>query len=133
MIFSTSLVLLSLVRLAGAGTVVFMLEQSYPVGTNPKATAVGDFNHDGKLDLAVVNYGDPTIADNGGVSILFGNGDGTFQPAQNLAIGKNCTTLVVGDFNGDGNDGLALLRPGDPSVNDDGDLAIFLGNGDGTR
>jgi VCBS repeat protein len=115
-----------------AASIGFKPAQNYTVGTNPKAIAVGDFNHDGKRDLAVVNYGDPTANNNGNVSILFGNGDGTFQAAKNVAIGKNSTALVVGDFNGDGNDDLALMRPGDPTMNDDGDVTIFLGNGDGT-
>jgi hypothetical protein len=120
-------------HLSAAATVSFQLERSYTVGTNPKAVATGDFNHDGKRDLAVVNYGDPTTGDNGSVSILFGKSDGTFQSAKNVAIGKNCTSLVAKDFNGDGNDDLALLRPGDPTVSgDDGDVTIFLGNGDGT-
>jgi hypothetical protein len=117
---------------SAAATVSFHPERNYAVGTNPKVVAVGDFNHDGKRDLAVVNYGDPTTGDNGSVSILFGNGDGTFQAAKNITIGKNSTSLVAGDFNADGNDDLALVRPGDPSVNDDGDVTIFLGNGDGT-
>jgi hypothetical protein len=116
-----------------AASVGFKPVQNYTVGTNPGAVAVGDLNHDGKMDLAVVNHGDLTANDNGSVSILFGKGDGTFLPAKNVAIGKNCTSLVAGDFNGDGNDDLALLRPGDPTVSDDdGDVTIFLGNGDGT-
>ena len=105
---------------------------NYAVGTNPRAVATGDFNKDGKVDLAVVNFGDPSVSDNGSVSILFGNGDGTFQKAKNVSLEKNCTGIVVGDFDGDGNDDLALVRPGDGSVSDDGDVTIFLGNGDGT-
>ena len=42
------------------------------------AVAVGDFNGDGKLDLAVANHGSNTV------SVLLGNGDGTFQPAVSL-------------------------------------------------
>ena len=51
--------------------------------------AVADFNNDGKPDIAVVGFGDPTVGNNGGVSILIGNGDGTFQQAKNLTVGKN--------------------------------------------
>jgi hypothetical protein len=132
LIVATSLVLLCLARFAVATTIAFHSAQSYPVGTNPIWVVSGDFNNDGKRDIAVVNQGDPTVNDPGGVSILLGNGDGTFQPAKNLTIGKNCTSAVAGDFDGDGNTDLALLRPGDPTVNDDGDVTIFLGNGDGT-
>jgi FG-GAP-like repeat/FG-GAP repeat len=127
-----ALVLLCMSRAFAAATVSFQTERSYSVGTNPKAVAFGDFNHDGKGDLAVVNYGDPTTGDDGSVSLLFGKGDGTVQAAKNVAIGKNCTSLVAGDLNGDGNDDFALLRPGDATVGDDGDVIIFLGNGDGT-
>ena len=116
---------------AAASTAQFKPEQTYSVG-NPAWVVVGDFNNDGKRDMVVINKGDPTANDPGGVSIFFGNGDGTFQSAKNVAIGKNCTNAVAGDFNGDGNMDLALLRPGDPNVSDDGDVTIFLGNGDGT-
>lgn len=116
---------------AAASTVQFKPVQTYSV-SNPTWVVVVDFNNDGKPDMVVIKKGDPTVNDPGGVSIFFGNGDGTFQSAKNVAIGKNCTNAVAGDFNGDGNMDLALLRPGDPNVSDDGDVTIFLGNGDGT-
>jgi len=121
-----------LTQFVAAGEIAFQPAQNYPVGSNPIWVVPGDFNNDGNRDLAVINHGDPTVGDPGGVSILFGKGDGTFQPAKNVAIGKNCTSAVVGDFDGDGNEDLALLRPGDATVSDDGDVTIFLGNGDGT-
>jgi hypothetical protein len=127
-----SVAILTPSAIASTATVNFKPEQDYPVGTSPVGVVVGDFNHDGNRDLAVLNYGDPTTANNGSVSILFGNGDGTFQAAKNVAIGKNCTGIVAGDFDSDGNVDLVLVRPGDPTVNDDGDVSIFLGNGDGT-
>src|ERR1700704_3335419 len=75
---ATLLVLLSLGHSAIA-TVGFKSAQSYAVGTAPEMAAVADFNNDGKPDIAVVDFGDPNVGDNGGVSILIGNGDGTFQ------------------------------------------------------
>jgi FG-GAP-like repeat len=117
---------------ASASTVSFRPLKTYSVGSNPTAIAVGDFNGDGRPDLAVLDSGGSTPTDQGGVSILFGKRDGTFEAAKNITAGKNCTGIAVGDFNGDGKDDLALVRPGDPSVGDNGDVTIFLGNGDGT-
>jgi FG-GAP-like repeat len=117
---------------AKASTFAVKPAQNYSVGTNPRAVATGDFNGDGKMDLAVVNFGDPSASDDGNISILLGNGDGTFQTAKNVAAGKNCAGIVAGDFDGDGKDDVALVRQGNASMNDNGDVSLFLGNGDGT-
>jgi len=94
---------------------------NYPVGTSPIwPVAVGDFNGDGKQDLAVVNRG------SGNVSILLGNGDGTFQNALNFGAGSTPAFVAVGDFNGDHKLDLAVANG---SVNT---VSILLGNGDGT-
>src|ERR1035438_4809239 len=87
--------------------------------TNSYSVAVGDFNGDGKLDLAVDNPGSP-----GTVSMLLGNGDGTFQAPVNSAAGPGSHSLVVGDFNGDGKLDLAMGA--------NGAVTVLLGNGDGT-
>src|SRR5205807_972548 len=69
---------------------------SYPAGTSPQAVVTADFNGDGRLDLAVANYGSNTI------SVLLGNSDGSFQAAKNYDTGANARSVAVGDFNGDG-------------------------------
>ena len=117
---------------ASHGTVGFQAAQSYPVGTNPMAVAVGDFNADGTTDLAVCNAGDPTAGDDGNVSILLGKGDGTFQAATNFPAVKNCTDIAAGDFDSDGRSDLIVVRGGDSTVGDNGGATIFLSNGDGT-
>jgi uncharacterized repeat protein (TIGR01451 family) len=104
----------------------FAAAKSYPVGTTPGGVAVGDFNGDGKLDIAVANAG------SGNVSILLGNGDGTFQAAMNFSAGNNPTVVAAGDFNGDGKLDLALFQPGNLSSSLSGCVSILLGNGDGT-
>ena len=66
--------------------------------------AVADFNGDGKHDLATAN----SFSDN--VSVLLGNGDGTFQAAANFAAGNGPWSVAVGDFNGDGKPDLAVAN-----------------------
>ena len=74
--------------------------------------AIADFNGDGKLDLAFVSNV---------VSVYFGNGDGSFQPAVNSATTQDHSILVAADINGDGK--LDLVADGS---------CVYLGHGDGT-
>jgi len=118
--------LISLGYPAKSGAVEFAPPKTYPAGTNPLGVVVADFNGDGKPDLAVANSG------SNNVSILLGNGDGTFQAAVNFDAGLSPNSIAVGDFNGDGKLDLAVFRPGDSSNNIAGIVGILLGNGDGT-
>src|SRR5216684_19379 len=106
------------------GSAKFKTAVSYAVGTKPSAAAVGDFNGDGKLDIAVMNSGDASVGDNGGLSILLGNGDGTLKSAANVSAGTNPVAVAVADFNGDGRTDLVLV--------DSSGIGMLLGNGDGT-
>jgi hypothetical protein len=93
----------------------FKAAGNYPVGDHPVSIAAGDFNGDGKIDLAVSNSGSKTF------SLLLGNGDGTFQPQMEMderlappelvesmglersyRSGMQTSSVVFADFNGDG-------------------------------
>jgi uncharacterized repeat protein (TIGR01451 family) len=119
--------LISLVYPAKSGGTDFVPSKTYAVGTSPSAVVVGDFNGDGKPDLAVANSG------SGNVSILLGSGNGTFQPASNFDAGMSKpSVLAIGDFNHDGKVDLAVFQPGDSTNGVAGAVSILLGNGDGT-
>jgi hypothetical protein len=105
----------------GVGTGLFGAPISAPVGIDPQIVVTGDFNGDGKLDVAVVNSNFRVAP----VSVLLGNGDGTFQPRRNYFGGNFVDGLAVGDFNGDGKLDLA-------STSFTSAMRVYPGNGDGT-
>src|SRR5205807_2618397 len=113
---------------AAAQTVSFVTRVDYAVGANPSSVAVGDFNGDGRPDLAVANYY------SNDVSVLLGNGDGTFQPAQSFTTaGPNPVTVAMGDVNGDGRPDLAVTNSANTSSGAvSGNVSVLLGNGNGT-
>jgi len=90
----------------GQGT--FEPAQNFAPGSAELATvAVGDFNGDGKLNLAV---GTPGVLNSSKWSILLGNGDGMFQAAQDYCLPSDSDpdlVVAAGDFNGDGHPDLA--------------------------
>ena len=131
--------------LLGNGDGSFRMSVAYPTG-DPDSTAVvaGDFNGDGKLDLAVANGNcalpspeDVPVCGTGSVGILLGNGDGSFQAAVRFStVDAFAFTLTTGDFNGDGRLDLAV---GNTNCEDlrgscgvSSSIAILQGKGDGT-
>src|SRR5204863_381967 len=95
----------------GGADGTFQAAPTYAAGTNPLAVTEGDFNRDGVPDLAVANRGSGDIGRDT-VSVLLGNGDGTFQAPAFFAVGGGAASVVVDDFNGDGVPDLALASPG---------------------
>ena len=106
--------------LLGLGDGTFATEQRFSVGSVPLALLSGDFNGDGRLDLATAN-----ILSND-VSVLLGLGDGTFASEQRISVGAYPKALLSGDFNGDGRLDLATAN------RYSNDVSVLLGLGDGT-
>ena len=155
---------------ATCNPVSFARPPDFGAGTDPASVAVGDFNGDGKQDLAVANFrlrqrvdlvgrwrgqfqrrhqlrrwrlsclssggrfqwrwqarprrGQRSCSNN--VSILLGDGAGSFSAATNFGAGTNPVSVAVGDFNGDGKQDLAVANFGSDNV------SILLGDGAGS-
>ena len=114
--------------LLGRGDGSFNPAVNYSAGVASVSGAVGDFNGDGTVDLAVANIGSYYQGSftNSSVSVLLGKGDGTFQAAVNYDAGAAPVSLGVADFNGDGKPDLAVANYNSTNV------SVLLGNGDGT-
>jgi hypothetical protein len=116
--------------LLGDGQGVFAPQVTYPTGTDPVSIAAGQFNtsttatnSNDFVDLAVADKGANTV------SILLGNGDGTFQPKTDIATGVAPVSVITADFHdlaGTGFTDLAVANQGDNTI------SIFQSNGDGT-
>jgi len=91
-----------------------------PTSVDPISVAIGDINGDGKLDLVTANKGSRNV------SLLLGNGNGTFQSATNLSAGSDLRSVAISDINGDSKLDLVTADWGS------NDVSVFLGNGDGT-
>jgi len=109
----------------GNGDGTFSAGPAPHAGGSPVAIATGDINHDGILDLVIGNQ-----AEFGGipsnVSILLGNGDGSFQNPIVTTSGNEISSIAISDFNLDGKQDVLIANTGW------NDVGLLLGNGDGT-
>ncbi len=98
---------------------LFYYFASYKVGQNPTSVTMADFNHDSFTDLVTTNISSNTL------SLLLGNGDGTFQDQVQLHVCQEPRALAIGDFNQDDHVDLALACSGGDEV------ALLFGHGNG--
>lgn len=98
----------------------FAAARTVALGYRPRLPAVGDLNGDGKPDLAVA------LGTAGTVSVLLGNGDGTFQTPHTYAVGAAPQSVAIEDLDGDHKPDLAVPNFSDATV------SVLLGNGDGS-
>ena len=110
--------------LAAASSPQYLFNRAdFPTGNSPSSVAVGDFNNDGRPDVAVSNQRDNTV------SIFLGQPNGTLGPKTDFPVATYPSSLVVADFNNDGK--LDIAVTGTCSLNC-GVVSILLGNGNGT-
>ena len=118
--------------LLGSGDGTFLPQRTFPASStpvsNPTGVALADLNGDGRLDLVVTNFS-ATLSGStirGSVSVLLGNGDGSFHAPETYEADSNPSSVAVVDVNGDGVPDLLV-------TNQYGyDVSVLLGNGDGT-
>ncbi|CAF3564904.1 unnamed protein product, partial [Rotaria sp. Silwood1] len=106
----------------GNGTLQAQYSMSTGANSKPNAVAVGDFNNDNRLDIAVANYGTSKVG------VFLGNGDGTFTIQSTYSTGSSSRpyAVAIGDFNHDNQLDLATVNYGTNKV------GIFLGIRNGT-
>jgi hypothetical protein len=103
--------------LIGNGTGAFTSAGNYTVGLHPRFVNYGDFNNDGKIDLAVATASN--------VAIMLGSGTGSFGAPTNYAAAWGACSINIADFDADGNIDLAVANE------TSGNVSILKGNGTG--
>jgi cysteine-rich repeat protein len=114
--------------LLGVGNGTFGPDTSFLAGVNPQSPVINDFNNDDNQDIVVAN----TNGFQSTVTLLLGNGDGTFQPRQSFFVGPSPFSVVAGDFNNDNNMDIVAANTNFISNPTPDTVSILLGVGDGT-
>ncbi len=116
----------SLGVLLGKGDGTFQPVISYAIASNPKSLAIGDFNEDGKPDLAFENSFTNTV------TILEGVGDGTFHLANSYSTGDTPVFVTTSDVDGDGHSDILIANSNFHNVTEGNTVSVLRGAGNGT-
>ena len=122
--------------LPGNGDGTFGSPVFYNTASSSTAVVVGDFNNDGKLDIVTANEGFNTLNQKT-VSVLLGNGNGTFAAPAVFSINTDPlvpmspVSIGVGDFNSDGKLDVVTANSGPCSTSNCDNVSVLLGNGNG--
>lgn len=116
--------------LLNTGDGMFAPHVKYPVDEYPTSVAIGDLDGDGDQDLAVSNHHAAPVANEGSISVLLNNGDGTFAPHVMYEV-YTPFQVVIGDLDNDGDADLACGN-GENHTPYPGFVSVLLNNGDGT-
>ncbi|MGE3165408.1 MAG: FG-GAP-like repeat-containing protein [Planctomycetota bacterium] len=103
----------------GTGLYSSFLQPTTPIGFQGSPNESADFNRDGNVDLCVSNGATSTV------SVLLGNGNGTFSPQQSIPVGGAPRGIVVIDVDGDGD--MDIVNANSSSSN----MSVMLNNGSG--
>lgn len=118
----------SLLRGNGDGTFAAPVTFPNTSGFDSPAVAAVDLNNDGRLDVVIAHdiacYVAPCVTTDL-ISVMIGNGDGTFQPSREIPVGRGMSEIAVGDYNRDGFKDLAIGGA-------QGQVYLLHGVGDGT-
>ena len=105
-------------------------------GDDSRDITFADVNGDGKLDLLILNHGDPNLPNSSTITVQFGNGDGTYQQRVTYACGAGAVSFALADINGDGKPDIIAPLSGaynDVTLQSSGPgLYALLNKGDGT-
>lgn len=104
----------------GNGNGTFTAQANLTSGLSPRGVVLGDFNHDGNLDIANVNFGTTTL------SVYLGAGTGSFGASVTYTIASGAEDIYTADLNGDGNLDLVVGNSNNSALN------ILMGNSNGT-
>ncbi|MEG4465002.1 FG-GAP-like repeat-containing protein [Microcoleus sp. D3_18cC1] len=124
----------SLSVLLGNGNGTFAPSTNIALNSSPEFATLNDLNKDGNLDIIAASPSSGTNPASGRVSVLLGNGSGTFATQSNYSMNVGAVSVAVGDLNGDGNNDIITANKRDSNVSAslNNDVSVLLSNGDGS-